>query len=95
MLGKGGGLGADATGAFYTRELLLAGGLSQIANITGNGVDIYYDPGNAANAYLGGQMYALTNGGFIAPVPEPATGTLVLLLALPALWRRRSMGSRV
>ena len=76
-LGKGTGLAAGMHGAFYTEELLLAGGTSQIANITGNGVSIYYDPNNSANAYLDGRTYALTNGGFVAPTPEPTSLALL------------------
>lgn len=40
-----------------------------------------YDLANPANAYLGGQTYALANGGSIAPVPEPAIATIFLALA--------------
>jgi len=57
-----------AGGAFYTDALILDGGVSQIASITGNGFNIYYNPGNTANAYLGGKTYALAGGGAIIPV---------------------------
>ncbi len=92
ILGKGTGLAAGVNGAFYTQELLLAGGTSQIANITGNGVSIYYDPTNSANAYLGGRTYALSGGGFVAPVPEPATVALLAVAGagMLLLGKRRS-----
>ncbi|MFB3893323.1 MAG: beta strand repeat-containing protein, partial [Phycisphaerae bacterium] len=41
-------------GAMYVGVLDLAGGLAQIGAITGNGMDIIYDPKLPANAYLGG-----------------------------------------
>ena len=78
-LGKGAGLASNVQGAFYTEELLLAGGVNQIADITGNGVSIYYDPTNSANAYLGDKTYLLTGGGEIAPVPEPAALALMAI----------------
>lgn len=46
VLNKGTGLPAGTPGAFYIYGLTLAGGISQIADITGNGVNIYYDPAN-------------------------------------------------
>ena len=92
ILGKGTGLASGVNGAFYTQELLLAGGVSQIADITGNGVNIYYDPTNSANAYLGDRTYSLTNGGEIAPVPEPATVALLAIASagMLLLGKRRS-----
>jgi len=75
-------------GALYTRDLRLGGGLAQIASIIGNGLSLYYDPLRAANAYLGGQTYALSGGGSLAPVPELGTG-LLLAVGLIALAARR------
>lgn len=43
--------------------------------------NIYYDPSNSANAYLGGQTYALNGAGRLIPVqavPEPGTWALML-----------------
>ncbi len=91
-LGKGTGLTAGTNGAFYTYILTLDGGINQIADITGNGVNIYYDPTNTANAYLGDKTYSLTNGGEIAPVPEPAALSLLAIAGfgiLPLIRRHK------
>jgi hypothetical protein len=73
---------AVSGGALYvgalTGAVLNAG---TISNIHGNGFNIYYDPDNAANAYLGGHSFALADGGVLAaaaPVPEPETYALML-----------------
>ena len=71
-----------------TATVLLSGGINQIAAIGGNGLNIYYDLGDPANAYLGGQTYTLTGGGSISPVPEP--GVLLLgVMAMAGLFTRR------
>jgi uncharacterized membrane protein len=62
---------ATSGGALYTRGLVLEGGLAQIASITGNGFNIYYDPTAPANAYLGDNTFALAGGGSIIPVTLP------------------------
>lgn len=83
-------------GALYVGTLLLAGGVSQIADIGGNGLDIYYDPATVGNAYLRDQVYALTGGGFLEPtlhfssVPEPGAAMLLAVGAATLLRRRRS-----
>ena len=94
ILGKGAGLARGVNGAFYTQELLLAGGVNQIADITGNGVNIYYDPTNSANAYLGDKTYSLTGGGEVAPVPEPAALALMALGGLGMLLLKRRGGAK-
>lgn len=80
-------------GALYTRVLLLAGGVGQIDGLTGNGLNIFYDPTEPENAYLlAGSVngsYPLQGGGAILPVPEPgALGLLGVGAACLALRRR-------
>ncbi|HNR14016.1 MAG TPA: PEP-CTERM sorting domain-containing protein [Thermodesulfobacteriota bacterium] len=64
-------------------------------NITGNGLDIYYNPLLAGNEYLGGLTYALLNGGSLTPVSSavPAPAAMLLmgsgLICLVAVRRRR------
>ena len=59
--------------ALYVGELtgaVIVGGA--IRNISGNGINVYYDAARAANAYLGGRIYGLANGGaLIAARPMP------------------------
>ena len=86
---------ATPGGAFYVGVLQLDGGLAEIASIHGNGMNIYYDPLNAENAYLNGGTYALAGGGFIEPVPEPGpvaafiVGGFCLLVARHRIFRQR------
>ena len=76
---------------------------SLITNLTGNGLDIYYDPTLQGNAYLRGEIFAFGDGSFLTPwdvtplppteTPEP--GSLLLLgsgLAGLAFLRRRAAG---
>jgi hypothetical protein len=78
-----------ANAALYVRALVLEGGLGQLSSIGSNGVNVYYDPGNPANAYLADQSYALAGGGEIAPVPEPV-GCILIAIAPTLLLRRRA-----
>ncbi len=78
----------QGNGALYVGELRLAD-LDQLQNITSDGSNIYYDLGNPANSYLNGQTYALSGGGQIAPVPEPASIIFESLTALLMLGSRR------
>lgn len=91
-LALGAGIDGAVDLALYLGELLgaeIQG--DSIANIAGNGFNIYYDPGLAGNAYLGGRSYLLLNGGELiamTDVPEPS-GLLALLVGLGALVLRR------
>ena len=66
--------------AIYVGALLLDGGLAAIANIHGNGVNIYYDPLNSANTYLNGGTYRLH-------AAEPAADGLKLSATDWPWWR--------
>jgi len=75
-LGSGSGLklmdgNTEAGGALYVQSFLLGDGLSQINDITGNGLNIYYAPNAPGNAYLNSGTYALAGGGSLTPIPEP------------------------
>jgi hypothetical protein len=69
-------------GAFYA-GLLLGAALNgnKVSNIYGNGLDLYYDPLLADNAYLKGGTYALLDGGSLAPVHTPLPPTLWMVLS--------------
>ena len=98
VLGTGGSLelqdgNATPGAALYVGRFILSDGLSQIAQIHGHGFDIYYDPVQPDNIYLGGRTYDLPDGGKLIPtaVPEPATiwGLLTFLGGMAALAGRR------
>ena len=75
------GTGSPGINALYVHGLLLGGGLSQIASIQSGGLNIYYDPGETANAFLHGATYGLAGGGnlmAVAAVPEPESYALWL-----------------
>jgi hypothetical protein len=84
----------EAGGAFYVGEIL---GLAidwqgkLITNVTGHGLNMYYDPSLAGNAYLMGQTFAFLDGGILAPaVVVPVPGTVWLLLTgVVGLWGGR------
>jgi autotransporter-associated beta strand protein len=90
--GQGGG-GANALYAYIVSGVNITDGT--VTNIIGDGSNIYYDPYEAANGYLDGLTYQLTDGGeLIADVSEP-TSLAVLLSGLAGgiLVRRRARGS--
>lgn len=76
------GLTGDPDVAMYVGDIVgaIIDG-DTVTNISGNGYDIYYDPNLAANAYLDGRSYALSDGGELIAAPEPST----LALLLPAI----------
>lgn len=59
-----------ATSECNLTVLLDQDGISGVSvnNIIGNGNNVYYDPSNSSNSYLGGLTYSLINGGFLKPV---------------------------
>ena len=40
---------------------------SSVTNITGDGFNVFYDPGASGNAYLNRETYSLVDGGFLLP----------------------------
>ena len=93
----GAGIAGSGALALYIGDLLgadLSG--DTITNIIGNGFDLFYDPTQAANAYLNGASYMLADGGeLLASIPgvtEP--GSLALLApAVAAMFGRRRLRS--
>ena len=90
-----------AGGALYVDTILIqdallaAGGIDdllslnpgELTTIFGNGFSIYYNPFSAGNDYLGGRTFALTGGGYLAPLmngsgmtPVPEPGTLAIFV---------------
>ena len=69
------GTGTDGD-ALYVDTRLLGEELSQISALVSNGLSIYYNPFATGNDYLSGDTYALSGGGFLAPMltePVPRT----------------------
>ena len=67
-----------------------------MSQINSNGLNIYYNPTLAANAYLGDATYQLEGGGTLAPGATPEPGTWLMLggsLAGLAALRRRKLAA--
>jgi hypothetical protein len=80
------GAGALNAGALYIASILgavLTG--DEVSNIIGNGFNIYYDPGDLANAYLGGRTFRLLNGGVLAAAVPEASSIALLFSGLGVL----------
>jgi hypothetical protein len=77
--------------ALYVTDLVLEGGAAQVSSLFTGGADVavYYDQTRPANAYLLGQTYALSGGGSLIPVPEPAATGLIGAAAVGLLAQRR------
>lgn len=87
---------ATAGGAFYTREMVgaqISG--STVTNITGAAsLVLYYDPAEAANAYLADATYDLTGDGQLVPLGAPAVPMLGPLARLLLLAGMAGLGAR-
>jgi len=79
-------------GALYVQTLVLDDGVIQLADISGDALNIYYNPALPENAYLGGLTYPLGNGtSNLLPIGIPEPGTLFLmLLGFTCLYQRSS-----
>jgi hypothetical protein len=95
-----GGKSGGTTNALYVGWLDLQGAItndyttltnSLFAALTLPDINLYYDAGDARNAYLNDQSYDLWSGGLLIPIPEPSTAGLVLGGTLLSGWflRRR------
>lgn len=92
LLNVGSGIQGNGHVALYLERLgLFNNDLGLLGNIH-SAYNIYYDSTLSWNAYLNGQTYGLSGGGFLTPfvgnsVPEPSSG--LLLVAGVLGWRRR------
>ncbi len=89
------GNASEAGGALYTGSALgldIDWDTRTIKNVYGNGMNVYYQPSAAGNAYLGGGTFNLMNGGQLRAVPEPVSCVLFVLGGgvLAGFARRRS-----
>ena len=65
-------------GALYVG--IISGFNTAVPNITGNGLNIYYDASLGGNGYLGGQTFNLASGGVLEPFSSvPIPGSVLLL----------------
>ena len=88
---------APPGGAFYVDTLTgLDLSCGFVCNIFGNGFNIYYDPREAANAYLRGRNYDLEGEGRLIAgrVPEPLSAAIILPGLGVFYYRRRRKDSR-
>jgi hypothetical protein len=76
----------------YVDSFVLEGGTAELSEVAFSGTgNIYYNPNNAANAYLEGGSYKLADGDYLeAETPEPSTWALLLGGgAILFCWQRR------
>lgn len=87
---------SSPSNALYVGWLDLLTNVSLVANLhASNNITIYYAYDDSRNAYLGNQIYQLTQcdgitpGGFLAPViPEPSILSLTWIVACLVVYRR-------
>jgi T5SS/PEP-CTERM-associated repeat protein len=86
----------SVSNAMYINWLDLGGNVSLVANLHAEtNINLYYFNSNPNNAYLGNNVYQLTDcdggvGGLLMPaVPEPSALVLLSMAGVALLWRRR------
>lgn len=80
----GGNLSLDSGQAFSVHASTVLGADilgNLITNITGNGLNIYYNASLALNSYLGGKIYQLADGGYLMPSAVPLPPSMLLMLS--------------